>query len=223
MLIHFGQSSFMGHHFCAAGLFSVRDGIFLRRYCCLRSSDWMAVRIKKIRSDVMSCGMLSSTASLSEEAGNMTASAVTLGHVGAWEPLCHRAKIVNRVEQFAPRLPSHYSWGFLFFFPSKLRAFGKALTKSLKKNHVNVISFSCTCTVDPHCRNVHEATLLDISQFPSLQPEVSSLICHSSSALAANRWWNPSTTIRQRKNAITAQSERHYLLWHCLRDNGQIP
>lgn len=115
MLIHFGQSSLIGHHFCAAGLFSVRGGIFLRCYCCLRSSDWMAVRIKKIRSDVMSCGMLSSTASLSEEAGNMTASAVTLGHVGAWEPLCHHAKIVNRVEQFAPRPASHYSWGFLFF------------------------------------------------------------------------------------------------------------
>lgn len=118
MPIHFGQSSLMGHHLCAAGLFSVRGGIFLRRYCCLRSSDWMAVRIKKIRSDVMSCGMLSSTASLSEEAWNMTASAVTLGHVGAWEPLCHRAKIANmlRVEQFAPSPPSHYSWGFLFFF-----------------------------------------------------------------------------------------------------------
>lgn len=74
----FGQSSLMGHHLCAMGLFLVRGGVFLCHYCCLHVSDWMAVKFKKIRSDVMSCGMLSSTASLSEEAGNMTASAVTL-------------------------------------------------------------------------------------------------------------------------------------------------
>lgn len=58
-LIHFGQSSLVGHHLGAAGLFLVRGGIFIRHYCCLRFCDWMAGRFKKMRSDVMSCGMLS--------------------------------------------------------------------------------------------------------------------------------------------------------------------
>lgn len=121
MLIDFGQSSLIGHHLCIAGLFLVRGGIFLCHYCCLHFSNWMAVRFKKIRSDVMFCGMLSSTASLSE-AGNMTASAVTLR---AWEPLYQHARTVNmlRVEQFAKtrlRITAEVFFFFFFFYEREL-------------------------------------------------------------------------------------------------------
>lgn len=67
----------MGPRLCPAGLFLVRGGLSDCRYCCLRFSDWIAGSFKKIRSDVMSSGKLSSTASLSEKAGSTGASAAT--------------------------------------------------------------------------------------------------------------------------------------------------
>lgn len=67
----------------------------------------------KIRSDVMSCGVLSWTASLSEKAGNATTSAVTLSHTGARSPPGHNPRGVNMLRVKQERMPSHYSTGFL--------------------------------------------------------------------------------------------------------------